>query len=211
MEIQELIIRPLLLGLSTGLFCISFCVPLIGPSILGREKVGVKQSASFIGLFLFGRLVAYLLFGFVFGLLGNAFTRFWSIRNIFIPILYFVLGSLMILYGLIQSIPHIAFCRILTPKIQSRYYFLVLGFLAGINICPPFLLAITNAFDLGSALYGMLFFFIFFIATSIYLVPFLFSGFINRFKEIRIAARITSIFVGIYFIFLGLWNLNISG
>ncbi len=194
--------RALVLGLSTGLFCLGFCVPLLGPVMLTREKTGLKESAASIGLFLAGRLIAYLVFGLVFGALGSALTPIWSVKAIFLPALYAILGILMILYGVVQSFPHIGFCRMFTPRFQSKWYLLVIGFLAGINICPPFLLAVTTAMDLGGPFQGMLFFLVFFLATSIYLLPLLFSGLVNRFKEIRFAARIAAVVAGLYFIFL---------
>ena len=191
--------RALVLGLSTGLFCVGFCVPLLGPVMLSRERSSFRESASHLGLFLVGRLAAYLLFGLVFGALGGILTDIWSIKAVLLPVLYAVLGILMMLYGLVQSFPHIGFCRALNPRVRSRWYLLVVGFLAGINICPPFLLAVTAAMDIGGALNGMLFFFIFFLATSIYLLPLLFSGLVNRFKEVRVAARISAVLAGLYF------------
>ncbi len=194
--------RALVLGLSTGLFCVGFCVPLLGPAMLSRDKGGLRESAASVGLFLAGRLAAYLLFGLVFGALGGVLSRVWQVKAVFVPVLYALLGVLMILYGIIQSFPHVGFCRVLNPRVQSRWYLLVIGFLAGINICPPFLLAVTAAMDLGGAPQGMLFFFVFFIATSVYLLPLLFTGLVSRFKEVRVAARIAAIVAGLYFIWL---------
>ncbi|OYD17018.1 hypothetical protein CH330_01140 [candidate division WOR-3 bacterium JGI_Cruoil_03_51_56] len=198
----NIISKALVLGFSSGLFCIGFCVPLVGPMLLSRSRSGLKESAAAFGLFLVGRLIAYLLFGLVFGMLGSILEPVWAAKSIAVPILYAILGILMILYGFVQSFHHIGFCRILNPKFQSHWYFLLIGFLAGINFCPPFLLAITTAFDLGGPLKGMLFFFVFFLATTIYLAPLLFTGLVNRFKQVRFAARIASIIAGLYFISL---------
>ena len=46
-----------------------------------------------------------------------------------------------------------------------------LGFLTGINVCPPFLTGLVVVLDLGSALSGAVFFAAFFAATSLYLLP----------------------------------------
>lgn len=81
---------------------------------------------------------------------------------------------------------------------------LPLGFLAGINLCPPFLLAVTTVFDAGGALKGMLFFPVFFVATGIYLLPLLFSGLASRFAVVRFAGRVAAVLAGAYFVFLGL-------
>ena len=200
--VLSLVLKALLLGLSTGLFCIGFCGPLVGPLLLGREKSGLRGSVAGIGVFLAGRLIAYLLFGFVFGLLGAALGHVWAVKSLALPILYAVLGLLMILFSVVQSFPHVGFCRMLSPKLESNWYLLLVGLLAGINLCPPFLLAVTTVFDLGGPLRGMLFFFVFFLATSVYLVPFLFSGVVNRFREVRFAARIAAVAAGLYFVFL---------
>lgn len=194
--------RALALGLSTGLYCVGFCVPLLGPVMLSRENRSFKATAAAFGLFLAGRLVAYLVFGLVFGALGGVLSRFVAIRTALVPVLYAVLGLLMVLYGIIQSFPHVGLCRVLNPKTQSQSYLLLIGFLAGINICPPFLLAATTAIDIGGALQGMFFFLVFFLATTVYLLPFLFSGFLNRFREIRFAARVAAVVAGGYFVCL---------
>jgi hypothetical protein len=103
--------------------------------------------------------------------------------------------------------PHIGLCRLLAPRVQSSWYLAALGFLAGLNLCPPFLLAVTTVIDVGGALRGMLFFFVFFLATSVYLVPLLFSGFAARLGAVRVAARAASVVAGAYFLFLGILTL----
>ncbi len=193
--------RALLLGLSTGLYCLGFCIPLVAPVLLSYRS-HLRESAATLALFLLGRLSAYLLFGLVFGALGGFLVRFWSFRTIWVPILHALLGFLMILYGLAHSFPRLELCRVLRPRFQSRWYPALLGLLAGINLCPPFLLAVTAVLDVGGIIQGMVFFLAFFLATSVYLLPLLFSGLAARFDSVRFAARFASVLVGIYFIFL---------
>lgn len=199
--------KALALGLSTGLFCVGFCVPLVGPVLLGREKQGFRDTAAALGLFLFGRLVAYLLFGLVFGALGGILAPVWKFKTVLLPALYGLLGLLMLLYAVVQGFPHVGFCRTLQPRLGSRWYLLLLGFLAGINLCPPFLLAVTAALDVGGPIQGMLFFLVFFLATSVYLIPLLFTGLVSRFKEVRFAARIAAGLAGLWFIWLAIRTL----
>jgi sulfite exporter TauE/SafE len=199
---MTLIGRALLLGLSTGLFCAGFCVPLVGPLLLADENRSIKRSASRVGLFLAGRLVAYLLFGLVFGGLGGALSRIWGIKTILLPLVYAILGVMMILYAVVQSFPHLGLCRAVSPRIQSWWYLVLVGFLAGINLCPPFLLAVTTVVDIGGAWRGALFFLVFFLATSVYLLPLFFAGLVNRFAAVRFAGRIAAVLAGGYFIYL---------
>jgi sulfite exporter TauE/SafE len=200
--VATLVSRALVLGLSTGLFCAGFCVPLVGPLLLADDKGGMRRSASRVGLFLLGRLVAYLLFGVVFGALGGALSRRWPFKSVLLPLLYAGLGLLMIGYAVVQSFPHWGLCRAVSPGLRSGWYVALVGFLAGINICPPFLLAVTTVMDIGGALKGALFFFVFFVATSVYLVPLFFAGLVNRFASVRFAARVAAVAAGLYFIFL---------
>jgi sulfite exporter TauE/SafE len=194
--------KAFLLGLSTGLFCAGLCLPLVAPVLFARRKDGVGGSAIGVVLFLTGRLVAYLLVGLLVGLLGQALSRFWSLKGVILPIVYAVLGLLMLFYAFAQSFPQLGFCRFMRPTLQSSRYLLLLGFLAGINICPPFLLAIAAALDVGGVLRGVLFFLVFFVATSIYLVPLFFAGSVTRYRGVRIAARIAAALAGVYFVAL---------
>ena len=200
--IPALVGKALLLGLSTGMFCAGFCVPLVGPLLLSDENRSVRRSASRVGLFLAGRLVAYLLFGFVFGALGGAISRVWGIKTILLPLLYAVLGVLMIVFSVVQSFPHVGFCRVLGQPVRSGWYLALIGFLAGINLCPPFLLAVTTVMDIGGALRGALFFFVFFLATSVYLLPLFFAGLVSRFSAVRFAGRVAAVLAGVYFLYL---------
>jgi sulfite exporter TauE/SafE len=199
--IPALVGKALLLGLSTGLFCAGFCVPLVGPLLLSNENRSVRRSASRVGLFLAGRLVAYLLFGLVFGALGGALSRVWGIKAVLLPLVYATLGVMMIVYAVVQSFPHIGFCRAVSPRIRSDWYLVIIGFLAGINLCPPFLLAVTTVMDIGGALRGALFFLVFFLATSIYLLPLFFAGLVSRFSSVRFAGRVAAVLAGVYFLY----------
>ena len=64
-----LIIKALLLGLSTGIFCLSYCLPVIVPLVLSQEQK-MRQSFWLVGKFVGGRLLGYLLFGALVGYLG---------------------------------------------------------------------------------------------------------------------------------------------
>jgi sulfite exporter TauE/SafE len=200
--ISALVGKALLLGLSTGLFCAGFCVPLVGPLLLSNENRSVRRSASRVLLFLAGRLVAYLLFGLVFGALGGALSRVWGIKTVLLPLVYAILGVMMIVYAVVQSFPHIGFCRTVSPRVRSGWYLALVGFLAGINLCPPFLLAVTTVMDIGGALRGVLFFLVFFLATSVYLLPLFFAGLVSRFSSVRFASRVAAVLAGLYFLYL---------
>ena len=197
-----MILKAIVLGFSSGIFCLGYCYPVLGPIMLSREERAFKKTALSLGLFLLGRLIAYIFFGALVGFLGRYMKGFPLFKRIIIPALYLVLGCLMILYGMIQNFPRWRLCDIGTRYFQKQNFLFVAGFLAGINLCPPFLLALSYTLGLGQIGKAVLFFIFFFLATSVYVLPFLFSALISRFNSVRAAARFTAIIAGAWFIYL---------
>jgi sulfite exporter TauE/SafE len=204
-----MILKGLALGFSTGIFCLGFCFPILGPLILSREDATIRGTSLSLSLFIFGRLAAYLIFGLFVGILGQYAKEALFFQTIVIPALFIVLGIVMIVYGLVQIFPHAALCRMAKKRISKSRSFFIVGFLAGINVCPPFLLALSYAMSVGAIAKSMIFFLFFFIATTMFFLPFLFSGMISRFEEVRIAARITAVIAGCWFIFLGVQKMAV--
>lgn len=186
------IFNGLILGLSTGIFCFAYCAPIFLPQLMSQ-----KDKLKGWGIFLkfnLGRLIAYAIFGAVFGWLGAQFHIIF-LEN-FARWIIIVLSILLILYGLGMSLPKLKWCA-WTKKIQLPF---VSGFLLGINICPPFLLALTYNFQYGGILPGIIFFIMFFIGTTVYLIPITFLGFFTKTKWIRQAGRIAAIIAGTIFL-----------
>jgi len=183
----------LLLGLSTGIFCLSYCAPIFLPQLLSQTDK-LKGWGVFLK-FNSGRLLAYIIFGALFGWLGaQIHAQFLqnSVRWVII-----ILATLLILYGLGLSLPKLKWCA-WTKKIQLPF---ISGFLLGINICPPFLLAVTHNFQIGGILNGIIFFIMFFIGTTVYLIPLTFLGHFSHIGWLHQAGRIAAIAVGLIFLF----------
>jgi len=186
------IFNGLLLGLSMGIFCLAYCGPIFLPQILA-QKEKFKGWGVFIK-FNLGRLLAYAIFGALFGFLGAEFHELYFLN--FADWLIIFLSCLLILYGLGLSLPKLKLCALI-KKVQFPF---VSGFLVGINICPPFLLALTYNFKIGGILNGIIFFIMFFIGTTLYFIPLAFFGFFQKTDWIRKAARIAAVGIGIIMI-----------
>ncbi len=181
-----------LLGLSTGIFCLAYCGPIYLPQLIA-QKNNYKGWGVFLQ-FNLGRLIAYIIFGAMFGWLGaQVHFQFLKIYTQWIIIL---IALLLILYGLGLSLPKIKWCA----WVKNIHFPFLTGFLLGINICPPFLLALIYNFQIGGAINGILFFFMFFLGTTIYLIPITFLGYFSKAKWLRQAGCITAIIVGLTFI-----------
>ncbi|MGQ9678306.1 MAG: urease accessory protein UreH domain-containing protein [bacterium] len=203
---NQLFFRAVALGLSSGTFCLGFCLPVTIPAFAGSSRSGIKFALQHLLIFLFGRLVAYLITGFIFGLLGATVAHFSQVHRLLLPLLDIVLGALLIIYGIVHLEPftRLAPCKIFRPGAESRWFLFLLGILIGLSPCPPFLLALTSVIELGGVKNGVLFFLMFFATSSLFFTPLTFIGIFNRYPVVRLASRILAVITGSYFIFLGL-------
>jgi hypothetical protein len=67
-----------------------------------------------------------------------------------------------------------------------------LGFLTGINLCPPFLIAGVQAVQLGSLAGTLGFFACFFVGTAVWFVPFAALGLVRRTEPFVLVARMAA-------------------
>lgn len=193
MIILDNIISGYLTGLSVGVYCLGLCLPVFLPILLSQKR-NAKKSFGLVIEFSLGRLVGYLFFGLVFGWIGqqlksNLIHSLASLANLW-------LGVLMILYSL--GAINRKFCGIISFT-KIRWPFLI-GFLTGVNICPPFLASLTYVFNLKDAILSLLYFFAFFLGTSTYIIPSAIFGVFTKFSLMQKLARISGFLVGVYFI-----------
>ncbi|WP_415712688.1 sulfite exporter TauE/SafE family protein [Maridesulfovibrio sp.] len=199
------------LGLSTGMFCLGYCAPVLMGLMLSRDEAGFHGNAVSLSIFMGGRLMAYMLFGALSGLAGEFFASGSLVFSTALPIAEIILGGVMLGHSLGLHFPHWSVCHYVAGKTRGRSLMLVTGFLTGINVCPPFLLAVGAGLRTGSMLNGTLFFLLFFLATSLYMLPFLFTSLLSRFKDIRTAAKIVCGMTGAYFIYEGVSEIVQAG
>lgn len=202
-----MILRAFALGLSTGAFCLGYCFPIVAPLLLARADPSVKGMARALGLFLSGRLIAYLLAGVAVGIIGGYTKEAVFFQRRIVPVSFIVLGGLMVLYGLLTFLPQRALCGLSAQSFGKDRHLFIAGFLAGINLCPPFVLAFSYAIGFGGVARSVLFFFFFFIATALYMLPFLCAGFASRYELVRTVARLASAASGVWFVAMGVGRL----
>lgn len=197
----ELVLQPLLAGLSVGAFCLTYCFPFMGV-FLGAEERSPKKNFFILLEFLAGRLAGYLCFGLLVGYLGEKFDPQWLRRATDIS---FIVLSLVLFLYLLGLVREKGFCP--TPKFLKARHPALMGFFMGINFCPPFLLSVTYVFSRHSALYGIAYFALFFLASSLYFLPVLFVGLASRAREFRAMARVSGFLVAIIFFIYGVYSI----
>ncbi|MEW6182896.1 MAG: sulfite exporter TauE/SafE family protein [Bacillota bacterium] len=196
------------LGLANGTTCLAYCAPVLVPYLLGEGK-NVRRNIVAMGQFLGGRLCGYLFFGVLAWATNQAILREAGLRDLLFGLMYTVLAALLFVYGF--SNPPSActggLAGRLAPSLLSRRQYLLpaaLGLLTGLNLCPPFLLAFTGAAGAGSLYKSLMFFFSFFLGTSVVILPAAFLGALTNLKPIRTVGRLSAACVALYYLYLGI-------
>jgi sulfite exporter TauE/SafE len=185
----------LVLGLATGTSCLATCGPVYTPYLMQKGR-SLIASLLVIGEISAGRFVSYLVVGALAGAFGQSITEE---KRIPLTIAAYLLFSVFLIIASIRSSRKEAYCA------AGKWYSFVerpflLGILTGINLCPPFLLALARTVSNTGVLSGMLFFTAFFIGTTFFLLPLTVAGMAGRQPAFRRFARIASIAVAVWFI-----------
>ncbi len=160
------LVQGFMLGLTLGLSCLSTCGPIYAPYLMMKQTGWLGSVGNLIQI-IGGRFITYLAFGVVAGLLGQSIGNLD--RTFFTPIAY-IFFSILLLITAFRTHRHTKGCN---PARWSRFADspFLLGVFTGINFCPGFLIALTKAVELSGPVSGALFFFAFFISTTLFLLP----------------------------------------
>ena len=78
----------------------------------------------------------------------------------------------------------------------------ILGFVSGLTLCPPFVAAGVRAAGSGGLAHSLLFFLCFFFGTSIWFAPSVGLGMLRRFAAVGVVARLTLFLLAGYYGYL---------
>ncbi len=188
------------LGLALGPSCLITCIPIFLPIIM-QKKQSMKEGVKAVISFSSGRFISYAAFGAISGLAGAEFSRHFPNKNYIVSVSYLLIAAYLIYSAVIRGKEEKGRCSagILT---SAAGHPVILGMLTGINICPPFLAALTRSFGRGNAVEGILLFTGFFFGTTVYLLPMSMLSHFTRKKVFRMTGVFFSIIMGFWFVFL---------
>jgi sulfite exporter TauE/SafE len=198
-------VKGLMLGLSSGAVCAAYCGPILVPYLLSRGQNTLSNLLTIL-YFMGGRLAGYLMFAVLAWAAGLAAAA--SIRNekAVFGVIYVVLAGVMIFYGFKRTGGDCAVKR--AGFLCSTTFPAVLGFLTGLNLCPPFLLAFTEAARTAVLWRSILFFAAFFVGTSVYILPLAMLGLGRRVEALRYIGRLAAGVMGVFYLYLGILSLK---
>ncbi|OPY56327.1 MAG: hypothetical protein A4E55_02154 [Pelotomaculum sp. PtaU1.Bin035] len=196
-----------ILGIASGTACLAYCAPVLVPVLLGEGK-NIQRNYVILGQYLGGRLCGYLLFALLAWAVRFPLSGLQD-RELVFGVVYVVLALFLVYYGLFN---HRALCagQIIEQRPIKRFSNrlppmpLVFGFLSGVTLCPPFLLAFTEAADKVAVWQSLLVFFTFFLGTSLYFLPIPLVGAFNRFDALQKVGKLAAVVVAVYYLYAGL-------
>ena len=196
-----------LLGLTSGTICLTCCAPILVPYLLGEGK-SVRQNMFLLVRFLVGRLSGYLLFGVLAWTVNLFIGKGLALHDLLFGTAYLILAAILIIYGFFNKRSRCE-AKILAGLFQrlsshsSSLLPLFFGLLTGINLCPPFLLAFTEASGTSSIGGSLWFFWNFFLGTSLFFLPIPFLGVLRRFEPVQIVGKLAAGILGVYYLYIG--------
>ncbi len=184
------------LGLSMGPACLGYCAPVFFPLVASERQTKWVGTARLVGLFLLGRLAGYSLVGAGVGIAGALLLQgvsatAWGVVRI-------AMGILLILFGLLTAATRPRWCAMQGKPGRSLAFSALLGFLTGLNLCPPFGAAIAGAAAAGSVQSALFYFWSFFAGTALYFAPLVFISPLTRMEAFRQVARVCLFLSGVW-------------
>ncbi len=202
-----------ILGFGSGPVCLAACGPVLWPW-LAAEGRDWRGNAGLLARFLSGRLFGYLAFAVAAWAVGLAVPGDARLRA-----LVYGVANLALAAFLVSAVlwPRRA-CRVpdapigelhqIAPANSARGFHapaaVTLGFLTGLNLCPPFVAAGIRAAETRSLIAALLFFALFFAGTAIWFAPSIAISRLRRYSVVSTVARITLSVLALYYLYLGI-------
>jgi hypothetical protein len=200
----------LALGLAIGPMCLASCGPVVLPWMLVQPR-GLAVHSQQLSIFLAGRLAGYLLFASVVWSAAATLPSSWGARSWVFGAVQLALAVGLLVYAAgrpqarCAAAPRSEFVHITpAPSARPRHAgAATLGFLTGINLCPPFLVAGIRAAQLPTLAGALFFFLCFFVGTAVWFTPFLSLGAIRRTPAFLTVARMVAVLLACWYAFTG--------
>lgn len=184
------------------MYCMVTCGPTIAPLIMASPQRGLQSGLRQVATFLGGRLLAYAALGTLAGLAGHFGHENFAQSNLILAGSQIALGFLLIAQTFYSCTKNS--CPGKKILFGTHKTIFIAGFLNSMVLCPPILLALTVAMQSGSPIQGLLFFVFFFMATSIYILPFSIAAIRMNPVILKKLTRIVCFCTGCFFIYRGI-------
>jgi len=184
------------------------CGPVLVPPLLA-EQGGLRLSAHYLVTFLGARFAGYLLFAAIAWEFGALVAVPPASRLAVVGVVHLLLAGALLWYAYSlgrarhPSSPGSELVTIGATRKRSLSGPAALGFLTGLSLCPPFVVAGVRAAEMRSVAAALLFFAVFFVGTCVWFVPLLVLGWTRRSEAVTTVARMAMALIAFYYFYLG--------
>ncbi len=195
-----------MIGLAMGGYCATLCAPFIIPYLLASGASGLGARIGIFAQFLSGRLVAYIAIAVGAGLAGGAIEDVGSPRIKGILLVTASVG--LIVFSAWCGLRKTCFCPGKGGSRLARSFPFMTGLVLGLNLCPPFVVALLRALDMADVGKSVGFFVSMFLGTTIYLIPAPFVVWLLASDAARRMGLYLGVLGGVWFLIRGLMLLQ---
>ncbi|MCQ2974226.1 MAG: sulfite exporter TauE/SafE family protein [Bacteroidales bacterium] len=188
----------LFIGLSVGASCLASCGPLI-MSVIMKNSSTTTKSYGYLGKFMCGRLIAYIIIAFLISLL----CQHEFISKEFLAVLMMIVGFMMIANAFFKMPSYCVKGNGFKTWVRKHFswaYVSVLGFVSTLNVCPPIIAVTTTTAYSSSMFESIATFAFFFIGSSVYMLPLPLVSLVADKEALKTIGKFSSIIVGVVFI-----------
>lgn len=168
----------------------------------------MRLSTRYLSTFLGARFLGYLLFAAVAWELGALVALPAAPRLLMVGVIHVLLAGVLLWYA--HSLGHACaqssgseLVTIGGARKRGLAGPVALGFLTGLSLCPPFLIAAVRAAEMDSVAAALLFFAVFFVGTTVWFVPFVSLGCVRRSQAVTTVARMAMVLIAFFYLYLG--------
>lgn len=183
------------LGLSLSLTCAATCGPIYFSFMLQRQSSWAKSAIVFLKL-TGARFIAYAAFGVAAGFAGRqigGWNRTWF------SVAAYILFSIFLIVSAFRTDKREKNCQI-SQWSKFADSPVILGLITGLNFCPSFLIATTEAVNISGPVPGAVLFVGFFLGSNLPLFLLPVFGALNNKKILHEIGMISAIAIGCWFI-----------
>jgi sulfite exporter TauE/SafE len=195
-----------ILGLSSGSACLATCGMVMFPYLMAGSA-GVRRIATDLSIFLFTRLIIYLILATLAWYFGQALFTNPVVRNIFPGILYIVFAVMLVWYSISNNRSRECPARIVSTVTNHRLVPVFLGIVNSLGFCPALFIILTKSATQGTIIQSYIAFLAFFIGSSIWFLPLPLAGKIRKKEVLKTIGILATGLAGIIFMIKGITNL----
>lgn len=188
----------LLLGLSSGVYCLGSCTLVMVPHLASSPSCGVVAGLRRMVEFSAGRLVTYLVAGVLLFGVGQTLLIGRGARML-IGAAVVALAVLVVLQGVVRSFPAVPRCARLGGSRWLRRYPFLAGMFSAAQLCPPLLLCLTQAASSEGLVRAIASTSGFLLGTMAVSLPLAVACTGAKWPGVRATAAVASLFCGLWF------------